>query len=270
MRDLINKGDDEGLQIKQFVEHRGIKLSLGICRRTAFNWMILAGMKFTETRQTYYTDAHNRPDVVKYRTEYIARRKELALRQPVYIQQQFDDGVRVGVGVRNVHVDTLHDDLYLSTRAKHPMGGELHSHFDSYAASAKANCKYGHDVCKCDKPVWLEGQDESCYKCHSTSKMRWILNDQQPLLKKGDGVDLMWSATVSEERGFGFPLTQAEVDYVNTHIDFQGDEKLVFNDKTPFGSPGLISFKYGANREGYWDHTNFMEQCEKFIRVLKN
>ena len=68
MRDLINKGDDEGLQMKQFVEHRGIKLSLGICRRTAYNWMILAGMKFTETRQTYYTDAHNRPDVVKYRT----------------------------------------------------------------------------------------------------------------------------------------------------------------------------------------------------------
>ena len=43
-----------------------------------------------------------------------------------------------------------------------------------------------------------------------------MLRDHR-LFKKGSGVGLMLSASVSGERGFGFPMIQAELDLVNSH-----------------------------------------------------
>ena len=251
---------DEGKEMIEFLEQRGISLKKGICRRTTYNWMISAGMEYKESTITYYTDGHNRPDVVAYRNEYIDRRSKISLRQPLYVKVEGED----------VHVDRLDESIYLEYRAKYKKGGQLHSNFALYAAEAKSNCEYGHNtgVCKCHLPIWHEGQDESCYKCHSSSKMMWIMKGEQKLLKKGEGVGLMFSASVSEERGFGFPLTQDEIDYVNSHEAWTGREKLKRSEKTPYGSAGLISFKYGSNREGYWDHEHFMQQCECFIAMF--
>ena len=78
----------------------------------------------------------------------------------------------------------------------------------------------------------------------------------------------MFSVSVSEERGFGFKLLQTEVDKVNNHSSWSNRSKLKFDEKTPYGSPALISFKYGVAREGYWNHEHFMNQCETFIAMF--
>ena len=64
----------------------------------------------------------------------------------------------------------------------------------------------------------------------------------QRLIEEEEGVGLTFSVSVSEERGFGLKLLQIEVDKVCNHPSWVNRSKLKFDEKTPYGSPGLISF----------------------------
>ena len=148
--------------IGMILHERSINLENGLSRSTVHCWMLWSGCKYEESKQCYYTDFHNRPDVLAYRNKYIAERHRLALLQPLWYQMSNVD----------CHVDTLTDDLYDRFRKEGTEGGNKHSNF---AAEAREKCKYCHasDVCKCHCLKWHVGQDESIYRSHSAP---WMVN----------------------------------------------------------------------------------------------
>lgn len=54
-------------------------LTLPICKTTTHAWMIKLGCNFDRAKQSYYSDGHERADVVEHRGEYTRRRRRLAL-----------------------------------------------------------------------------------------------------------------------------------------------------------------------------------------------
>ena len=63
--------------------------------------------------------------------------------------------------------------------------------------------------------------------------------------KKTDGAGEMVSAFVDENRGFGLPLSPAELEKVNAWRISRGKAPLT-------ATPGVQYLEYGKNRQGYW------------------
>mmetsp|Transcript_30988 Transcript_30988/g.66525 ORF Transcript_30988/g.66525 Transcript_30988/m.66525 type:complete len:117 (+) Transcript_30988:176-526(+) len=57
-----------------------------VARGTAHRWLVAADIRRGWATQNYYNDNHQAPLVIKQRAEYIPVRKELELRQPLWIQ----------------------------------------------------------------------------------------------------------------------------------------------------------------------------------------
>jgi len=74
-------------------------------------------------------------------------------------------------------------------------------------------CKFGHSygACKCHLPLLHIGQDESIYKALAMSSKVWVTNGVTGLRKKTDGPGEMVSAVQDNARGFGIPMSKAEV-----------------------------------------------------------
>ena len=62
------------------------KIKLPVARSTAHRWLAAADIRRGWATQNYYNDNHQAPLVIKQREEYIPIRKELELRQPLWIQ----------------------------------------------------------------------------------------------------------------------------------------------------------------------------------------
>ena len=64
----------------------------GVARSTAHRWLAAADIRRGWATQNYYNDNHQAPLVIKQREEYIPIRKELELRQPLWIQLTYRTG----------------------------------------------------------------------------------------------------------------------------------------------------------------------------------
>ncbi len=140
----------------------------------------------------------------------------------------------------------------------------MHPAFHEHATAAVQNCNYKHGAsCKCDLPIYHLGQDESIYRSNAYPKKSWHVNGEAPLQKKGDGSGVMVSAFVDEERGFGFPVTQDELDQINSHA-LRANKPLIGANiaSNPTKSPGLEFFNYGSGdgRQGWWNCSTFCNQ----------
>ena len=84
-----------------------------------------------------------------------------------------------------------------------------------------STCKFGHsgDVgnCKCHLPIYRLGHDEAIFKAFALPKGVWVIDDVQTLRKKSSGPGEMVSAVQDEHRGFGLPMTAAELVQVNAY-----------------------------------------------------
>ena len=114
---------------------------------TCHLWMLAAGCKYCENVKHYFTDNHNRADVIEYRDKYNEEREKIAKRQPLWYKTKYG---------KSVHVDFLSEKLYVEFRKSHvEMGGHLHHDFsaltDVQKHSLTVNCKYVHTIetCKC-------------------------------------------------------------------------------------------------------------------------
>ena len=104
------------------------------------------------------------------------------------------------------------------------------------------NCKYNHNKCvcrcratgvpfvvvlarravvvilpllllslRCGKPLWHAGQDKTIFKAFAYAALQWVVCGVRGLRKKSEGPGDMLSGFQDEIRGFGFPLTSAEL-----------------------------------------------------------
>ena len=109
------------------------------------------------------------------------------------------------------------------------------------------------------------GQDEAIYKGNAESKNIWIIEEIRGVRKKSEGQGEMVSAFQCEERPFGLKISEEErTGIVNPHLESLGLTPL-----EPDSSPGLLFFKYGQHREGYWDYAKFERQVSDVLDVME-
>ena len=80
---FINETLLPGLPAGMLAEYN---IKLPVARSTAHRWLAAADIRRGWATQNYYNDNHQAPLVIKQREEYIPVRKELELRQPLWIQ----------------------------------------------------------------------------------------------------------------------------------------------------------------------------------------
>ncbi|CAN0187432.1 unnamed protein product [Laminaria digitata] len=251
-------------------------LTLPISRSTIHSWMIKLGCTYERHTQSYYTDGHERPDVVESRKVYIRQKRVIALRQPVWVQimrsaltpqelERLDDiketgdeafcaevyGCEIdGKPCIELHVDFLKDDgcveMFDTLReALGPEGGRYSVR--SVEAAAKA---------------YHIGQDESVYKAYAREGNEWVIQGVSGLRKKTEGPGEMVSAFQDVIRGFGLVLSEDELTLVN---DYRRGLKREDLQETP-GTRFLV---VGKNKGGFWGFDEFELQTIDVMDVLE-
>ncbi|CAN0096509.1 unnamed protein product, partial [Ectocarpus sp. 13 AM-2016] len=66
------------------------QVNLPVSMATTHSWMIALGCKYERATKSFYTDGHEKKDVVVYRGKYIDVKRKLALRQPLWVRVQRD------------------------------------------------------------------------------------------------------------------------------------------------------------------------------------
>lgn len=77
LNDSLLRADVVRVHWYELVEHQGLKIPL--CRSTVHRWMMRSGCTHDRAQQAYYTDDHDRPDVVEYREQYTEALRTISL-----------------------------------------------------------------------------------------------------------------------------------------------------------------------------------------------
>ncbi|CAN0554353.1 unnamed protein product, partial [Ectocarpus sp. 12 AP-2014] len=213
-------------------------ISTPVSRGLVHSWMKMADCQFDRATQTYYTDGHNKPEVIASRLVYLAELRRLSLRQPVWMQMPLEDlskgdkeaieheGLpcevyeysRDGKNFIEFHVDRLgragesegkgtstDEGAFDVVRLKSKYGGNFSVRFK---AEADSPCRANHEegVCKCHLGAWHMGQDECIFKAYLREGKEWVIAGVRGLRKKTEGPGIMVSGFQDEIRGFGFAM----------------------------------------------------------------
>ncbi|CAM9518710.1 unnamed protein product [Ectocarpus sp. 4 AP-2014] len=85
------------------------QVNLPVSMSTTHSWMIRLGCRYERATKSFYTDTHEKKEVVEYRGEYIEKRRKMALRQPLWVRVQ-----RAALKQEEVdRLDSLNDDMHV-------------------------------------------------------------------------------------------------------------------------------------------------------------
>ena len=130
------------------------------------------------------------------------------------------------------------------------------------------------------RPIMIVGQDESVFSQYLLGAKTWIgPKGQRPLLPKSEGDGYMLSAFVSQDFGFGGPLTSDDelakintkrrasgATYTDTHAAM---EILGTINKAALTESPFVKYLYiRINNEGYWNSYHMSLQFEDVVDCL--
>lgn len=203
------------------------ELALPVSLSTTHSWMIKLGCKYERASISFYTDGHERPDVVAYRGEYIKLKRKFALRQAVWVRVQKEslsadelrrlndfkkagpaedsyaevhDCVVDGIPCVEFHMDFLRDNGCVETfdSLRNALGATDEGGYYGvrFGAAAAAPCEMNHPehLCKCFIAVRHTGQNESVYEAYAREGNEWVVQGVRGMRKKTEGPGEMVSA----------------------------------------------------------------------------
>ena len=132
-------------------------------------WLNKLGFKYCENKRSYYTDGHERDDVVKYRDEIFLKnylKNELRCYRWVNLTESsaklMEDAINDSPENCSYNYNITTDGTVVSFREYH-VGA--HPSLSEYVSPS--NMKYGGDLSirrdKTKKPLMIVGQDESTF-----------------------------------------------------------------------------------------------------------
>lgn len=98
----------------------------------------------------------------------------------------------------------------------------LHEYLASQPKEPGCSFRHMEGVCRCGMPLIHSGQDESIFKAYQKSAYQWVVQGVRGMRKKTDGPGEMVSGFKDEIRGFGHPLTPAELATLNAFRKARG------------------------------------------------
>ena len=208
---------------------------------TAWRWMTDLGYSYDENKKCYYTDGHERPDVVKYRNEkFLLQYFKHEIKCYRWVQLSKDDMQKLMEDYDDFPKNACYN--YIDTNNNLQMSEfhvDTHPCLNTFISTD--NLKYGGNLSVRKNPndnlLMIIGQDESTYHQFTFSKKQWKgPQGCQMIMPKGEGEILMVSGYQSREFGLGLGnlLTHASIEQINErrsnqHYKSQDDAKIVHN-----------------------------------------
>lgn len=221
LQELVEKEKDESNNEDVTKEDVMKKLGLtSLCIQTIYNWMNQFGFKYSPHRKTYYVNGHEKADTVEYRKGYITQYLANEIRSHRWIQlpisrvealeKEFlefnrDDGFEYENN--NLTFFEFHIDYHECFTSEWQTIGVPVPEFGANLSVRKKES---------EKQIIMIGQDKCIFKQFLFSHKHWALpDDTTPPMPKEEGQGVMLSSFVSREFGYGFTLSQAQLDHVN-------------------------------------------------------
>ena len=269
---------------------------------TAARFLAYAGLKFSDTKKSYYTDRHEDPDNVEHRKKFIKDYFKIEQLAHRWIQIPIEDAVKLENGegcdsseklmknvlafefvdqVTNKAMREYHIDCFLEVFAKY-----VKQENNAFGANLS------HRFPPNRRPVIVIGQDEAVFKQWSFSKKSW--HDHKgsgTLLPKDEGHSLMLSAFVSRAWSFCVDnetniLTRDMIHRINClrrdsvlgrdkYLSKESAIKVIGSDEKGLrqitdASPFCTLFDVGSNGDGYWTYDHMAVQFEDLVDCLVN
>lgn len=167
--------------------------------------MVRLSCKYDRHNHSYYTDGHERDDVVPYRKEYIKLTRRLSLRQPLWVlvekaslseaETTALEGIRErgdkAFGAKTYKFETgwkedleFHVDFPEENRSVEDFdklreglerkGGQYSMRFNQ-AVATQCEFFHGPGVCMCWRKLNYIGQDERVYKASACEFKEWVI-----------------------------------------------------------------------------------------------
>lgn len=121
--------------------------------------------------------------------------------------------------------------------------------------TACAPCEYSHtpNVCRCSMQLHQIGEDERLYNAYARERKGWVIRGVRGLTKKMEVPGEMVSAFQDELRGFGLPISEAELAQVNELRRQKGCPALK-------ATLSLCVLVHGKNKQEWLGYDQFEEQ----------
>lgn len=200
-----NKGDSDMLPSYKELLHLLDLKNIGMS--TAWRWLIYHGYKYNENKRCYYTDGHERQDVVNDRNiRFLPAYFNYEKQAHCWVQMSECTAIEHEKCHDDLPPDcyyTYHTDTNIAMREYH-----VDSHKSLRKFVTEVNQKYGGELSvrrdKNKKTIMLIGQDESTFQQYMFSKYMWKLRDgTHTLIPKSEGEIYMVSGFQSREFGLG-------------------------------------------------------------------
>lgn len=245
-----------------------------ISTSTVYRWLTHLGFKYSDDCKSYYSDNHEREDVVEARIEFV--------KWYVEVEKRMFRWVRVSHNELDALINDGKLDISMKAFGKPiPGSDELEFHTDVseelWPFISEENKPFGGDLSFFKpegKPLINFGQDESIFEQNLFPKGSWQAPDGERVLRPKDrGYGTMISAFVSREFGFGMEFTVEEYSKINEyrkkpeHKEYKIKRcadllEINIAKKDLNESPFVRMFAYGKNAEGYWKNEHMAIQFE--------
>jgi hypothetical protein len=247
---------------------------------TCWRWLHRLGFSYNSHRKGYYVDGHERSDVVETRKvfckNYLTELEPRCLRWVQYSETEYQT-------ISSILLPQFAYEYFDNDQKK---CYEFHIDY-IYSSSASSNNNLLMDTKEFSmsvrappqsRPIEIYGQDESVFSQYFCPSKSWFgPNQEVGLHPKSLGEGLMISAFVSRDTGFGMPISDNDLqrinssrngqDYLDTTaaLEVHKSIKKAALRKTPFVRELLI----GASKGGYWNSFHMAIQLEDAVDCLK-
>ena len=270
-----SKGD---YVIPTYSEFLSILHLKSISLNAVHRWMRYLGYQYSETKKTYYTDGHERDDVIEDRDyRFLDKYFVYELRSHRWVHIKNEDAILLTkkhppfpvdacyrFKLNGIEYNEYHMDTHICLRY------EDHRPFE-YKTSIRKPIHL--------KPLIMFGQDESPYHQFVFSNKNWKSDTGASHIQpKGLGEILMISGFQSRETGLGLGnlLTDRVRGSINAkrkgmkYISKVDSELINGSDvkKDIFDDPLLRYFNAGVNKDGYWTSSHAKLQLEDCVDCL--
>ena len=251
---------------------------------TVWRWLQLLGYKYCENKRNYYTDGHEREDVVKDRNNrFLIAYFKNERRTHRWVQISEKDAIEIEE--TNISFPRNCSYKYVSPTSTAMREYHVDTHDILYSFVPTIDLKYGGStsVRKPDnvRPLMMVGQDESTYHQYLFGKKSWTGPEGYNfILPKGVGEILMISGYQAREFGLGLgkllsPATVKEINDKRRNCEYKSKEDAMLicggvkkQDLTD--DPCLRFFRSGMNHDGYWNGSHSKIQLEDVVDCLSH